>query len=187
MSTGDVTETRRGPWQKLVERLGTRLIERAMRRRPDFIIGGEADAYLRRWWLIPRNRFVNVYLHYFTRGDDDRALHDHPWPFISIMLRGQYLALTAKGVDPLTHARMTTAEREANTCFTLRQPGNVGFYLPTHSHRVELIDNAPCWTLVVTGPRLRNWGFWCKQGWVHWRRFTDPATDGATVGRGCGD
>lgn len=166
--------------------IAKRAMALARRRTPDFVIGGD-DAYLARWWLIPRNPLINVYLHHFTRGDDDRALHDHPWPFFSLMLHGQYLALTAKGIDPLTHARMGPSEREANTRFTLREIGDVGFYLPTHSHRVELIDKQPCWTLVVTGPKLRSWGFWCKQGWVHWRRFTDPATDGATVGRGCAD
>ena len=41
---------------------------------PDFVVG----AYqLERWWLIPRNRFLNVYLHRFDHSDEDRALHDH--------------------------------------------------------------------------------------------------------------
>ena len=57
------------------------------RREPDFIIG---DNYLRRWWLIPRNRWLNVYLHEFRASDDDRALHDHPWASCSIILRGEY-------------------------------------------------------------------------------------------------
>jgi hypothetical protein len=40
-------------------------------RPPDYIIGGEADPYLRRWWVIPRNRFFNIYLHHFVRSDDE--------------------------------------------------------------------------------------------------------------------
>ncbi|MGE4307333.1 MAG: hypothetical protein AB7E24_25275 [Novosphingobium sp.] len=31
-----------------------------MQRSPDFVIG---DNYLRRWWVVPRNRFCNAYLH----------------------------------------------------------------------------------------------------------------------------
>lgn len=36
--------------------------------KPHQIIGGDgdlffADAYMHRWYLIPRNRFVNIYLH----------------------------------------------------------------------------------------------------------------------------
>ena len=48
-----------------------------MTRAPDFVIGAD---YLRRWWVIPRNDSQNVYLHDIRKSDDDRALHDHPWP-----------------------------------------------------------------------------------------------------------
>jgi hypothetical protein len=47
-------------------------------RPPDFVIGGDSP-YMLRWWIIPRNKFFNIYLHRFLRSDDDRALHDHPW------------------------------------------------------------------------------------------------------------
>ncbi len=42
-------------------------------RKPDFIIGGPENPYLLRWYLIPQNRFFNVYLHKILRSDDDRA------------------------------------------------------------------------------------------------------------------
>src|SRR3546814_8204117 len=42
-------------------------------RKPDITIGGEDNPYLRRWYIIPRNRWFNVYLHEFLRDDDDRA------------------------------------------------------------------------------------------------------------------
>lgn len=43
----------------------------------DFTIGGHERPYLLRWFIIPRNRFFNIYLHKFLRSDDDRALLDH--------------------------------------------------------------------------------------------------------------
>lgn len=54
--------------------------------------------------------------------------------------------------------------------------------IPTH--RVELIDG-DCWTIFVTGPRYREWGFHCAdRGWVHWKKFT--ATDNrGEIGKGC--
>lgn len=55
-------------------------------RPPDRIIGEE---YLCRWYLIPRNRFIGVMLHWFIGSDDDRALHDHPWWSISFLLKGE--------------------------------------------------------------------------------------------------
>lgn len=74
----------------------------AMRRRPDQMIG--AGPYLMRWWLFgaskkpdaegnpkPRRPFgLSVYFHCFLRSDDDRALHDHPWDFFTVLLFGSY-------------------------------------------------------------------------------------------------
>lgn len=152
-------------------RLAKLAMRPAMRRWPDVVIGGADRPYLRRWWLIPRNPIFNIYLHQFLRSDDDRALHDHPWVNCSILLKGRYVehTIAAGGIE-------RRVERRA---------GAVKFRLPWAAHRVEIAEGETCWTLFITGPRLREWGFHCPAGWVHWRQFTDPATDGATVGRGC--
>lgn len=75
-------------------KFGDWLIERMTRRAPDFVIGGAERPYLLRWFVIPRNKVFNVYLHQFLRSDDDRALHDHPWVNLSILLRGGYIEHT---------------------------------------------------------------------------------------------
>ncbi len=143
----------------------------ARRRRPDFVVGTPEAPYLRRWWLVPRNPLCNVYLHQFLRSDDDRALHDHPWPWASLVLVGGYTEHTilAGGI----HVR-----REY-------QPGALRVHGPRFAHRIELPAGGACWTLFITGPRVRGWGFHCPAGWRPWRIFTNPTTGGATVGRGC--
>lgn len=140
-------------------------------RAPDIEIGGHENPYLRRWWLIPRNRFFNIYLHHFCRSDDDRALHDHPWWSLSVLLRGRYVehTISAGGINVRTE----------------RRAGQWKFRKAEAAHRIELHDG-PCWTLFVTGPRIREWGFHCPQGWRHWRVFTS-GPNGETVGRGCGE
>ncbi|WP_152982221.1 hypothetical protein [Prosthecomicrobium hirschii] len=141
-------------------------------RSPDVVIGGVESPYLLRWWLIPRNPVCNLYLHLFLRSDDDRALHDHPWWNVSWLLKGAYTehTIAAGGV----HMR------------TVREAGAVKARRAGTAHRIEL-HAGPCWTLFVTGPRLRDWGFHCPQGWRHWRDFTNPLDGGRTVGRGCAD
>jgi hypothetical protein len=144
----------------------------ADRRPPDFIIGGADRPYLRRWWLIPRNPVFNVYLHHFLRSDDDRALHDHPWWNLSLLLEGAYVehTIAAGGVHKETW----------------REAGQAKFRLGRDAHRIELTDG-PCWTLFITGPRFRSWGFHCpRAGWTHWRDFT-AADDPGSVGPGCGE
>jgi hypothetical protein len=54
---------------------------------------------------------------------------------------------------------------------------------PTALHRVEL-THGHCWTLFITGPKVRDWGFQCPHGWRHWQDFT-AGPRGEVVGRGC--
>lgn len=149
-----------------------RIIARSERRDPDVYIGGREDTYMRRWWQIPRNRWFNIYLHNFLRSDDDRALHDHPWWSMSLILRGSYTehTINAGGVNVRT----------------IRRAGAVKFRWASSAHRVELHDG-PCWTLFITGPRIREWGFHCPAGWRHWRAFANPKDGGTTIGKGCGE
>ena len=56
-------------------------------------------------------------------------------------------------------------------------------YNAARPHRIELIDHRPTTTLFLTGRKRREWGFYCRQGWRHWRNFT--ATDGRGGSRGC--
>lgn len=56
-----------------------------------FYIGGKENPYMLRWFILPRNPWFNCYMHKFLRDDDDRALHDHPWWFVSVMVSGQYI------------------------------------------------------------------------------------------------
>ena len=86
----------------------------ASRRAPDFIVGADSPdgAYLHRWYLIPRNRVLNIYLHQFLRDVDDRALHDHPWPWCSLLLDGAYFehTIAAGGI----HRRQLRPARAAD-------------------------------------------------------------------------
>lgn len=142
----------------------------ADRRPPDVVIGGHEHPYLPRWYIIPRNRFLNIYLHQFLRSDDDRALHCHPWANLSVLLEGEYAEHTIEqgGVN---QKRVVRAGE-----YRIRWTGRL-------AHRIEL-HNGSCWTLFVTGPRYREWGFHCVQGWRHWKEFTAPQ-DRGQIGRGC--
>lgn len=151
--------------------LAKRLIDWAFWRRPSVVIGGQATPYLLRWFLLPRNPVFNVYLHRFLRSDDEGAHHDHPWLNLSVILEGRYTehTISAGGINVKT-------ERKAGD-WHFRRSGKI-------AHRVEL-THGPCWTLFVTGPRYREWGFHCPDaGWIHWKRFTAESDRGAT-GKGC--
>jgi len=138
-------------------------------RPPDVYIGGKEDPYLIRWWVIPRNRFFNIYLHWVKRSDDDRALHDHPWLNMSYIVDGAYNEVMQDG----TRVR--------------RDTGDVKFRFPTDQHRLEVIEGQECMTLFITGPVVRTWGFQCPKGWVKWTDFVaKKGKDNVNV-MGCGE
>lgn len=145
-------------------------------RSPDFVIGTPESPYLNRWYVIPRNRFFNVYLHQILRSDDDRALHDHPWVNLSIVLRGAY-----REIMPSGHPRHV-----GNEMLKWRRRGSMVARWPSSAHRLEIDAGRPCWSLFITGPKVREWGFWCPQGWKVWTAFVDSGNTGA-VGPGCGE
>lgn len=136
-------------------------------RKFDFSIGGEVDPYILRWWVIPRNPWSNQYLHDIRRSDDDRALHDHPWPNTSFLIFGSYIEHTPDGAF-------------------VRKAGDVVFRPASALHRLEVIPGERAISLFSTGPKEREWGFACPQGWVHWKDFSDADSPGET-GRGCGE
>ena len=133
----------------------------------DFLIGDPDKPYMLRWFVVPRNAFANVYLHHILRSDDDRALHDHPWANTSLLIEGSYIEHTPKGQ-------------------ILRKAGDVVKRPADALHRLELIDDKPAVSLFMTGPKTREWGFECPQGWVHWQDFTG-GDRGGQLGKGCGE
>lgn len=95
-------------------------LRRLLSGQPHQTIGGAEHPYMLRWYVIPRNPLVNVYVHKFCRSDDDRALHDHPWWFVSLILRGRYDEITEAG----------TRRRRA---------GSIAFRPAEWRHRVALV------------------------------------------------
>lgn len=146
-----------------------RWAHRIMRRPPDFTIGGAERPYMHRWFVIPRNRLFNIYLHRIVRSDDDRALHDHPWANCSLLLDGSYFEWLPRR-HPYKFGDAVVLRR--------RGAGSLVFRRARSAHRLELAEGAAVISLFVTGPRVRVWGFFGPQGWVPWQQFTDPDDPG---------
>lgn len=148
------------------------------KREPDELIPPTGTTYMNRWFILRKNRFFgklleNCYLHHILRSDDDRALHDHPWWNISIVLRGGYYEEM-----PLVSSKDYRTEVEffgrGYTRKEWRGVGSIIFRRATDIHRLEVPQYPlePTWTLFITGRKTREWGFWCpRKGFVHHKRF----------------
>lgn len=199
----------------LARYLAPRLQAWAKDRPPDFQITGarrkvegpHADVYLRRWHLVrPRWWRPGLYLHQML-GDDDAALHDHPYWSVSLCL--------ADGLRERYHLEPAALERllwenngrksdgklgVSDMVCRIRHPrvGDIIYRSSTMAHQLTIVKGEP-WTLFFTGPRLpKEWGFWCRRGWVHFKQYTKRSdattarpghggTGTSGVGVGCGE
>lgn len=149
-----------------------RIIQRAAQRPYHHLPG-----YMRRYWLFggshPKRddrddaslgwkrslldalvgRFVAARVHDILRSDLERHLHNHPWPYITVILRGGYHEVTA-GPDG----------KEVRKWYG---PGSVLFRGYKHFHRLEKPTDGPCVTLFfMLGRHAQPWGYDTPHGFI---------------------
>lgn len=124
------------------------------------------DPYLERYYLFlkDRQRFpFNIFLHKFLKSDPD-DVHDHPWPYFTIILQGGYYEwIPVFGDDGKKISEMAK----------WRGPGHFRFCSANSFHRIELDPSVTCWTLFMPGPQQRDWGFLTRRGWIQHEQYLD--------------
>lgn len=114
----------------------------------------DGAVYLDRWGL--GTRLCGVYLHRMTAPDPGLDLHDHPWWFCSLILRGGYTEACAEARRELS---------DGGHGFRTWRRGSVHSLGLDVCHRIIDIEK-PTWTLIFRGPVRRTWGFYTPEGWV---------------------
>lgn len=113
--------------------------------------------YLERNYLLLRDREkfpFNIFLHKFLASDLD-DLHDHPWSYTTIILKGGYWEHTPEGKF-------------------WRGPGHFRRCNSESLHRIELDSNVKeCYTLFIPGKQKRDWGFVKDGEWIYWQTYLD--------------
>lgn len=87
----------------------------------------------------------NIFVHKICK-DDPEDMHDHPYSYLTIILRGGYIEETDDGIFH-------------------RKPGYIGFYKAEKFHKLKPIK--PCWTLFIRGPQRRKWGYRVNGKWMY--------------------
>jgi hypothetical protein len=147
----------------------------------------DGDPYMRRYWLMPRwllqelrenpydasttyykpKRWVpfSLRIHQIVTADYDKHMHDHPWSFLSLVLRGWYVE-----ARPITTEPCFSGYQDEASFIEDRTPGTVAFRRATDRHRILQVS-FDCWTLVVLGPKRHWWGFFTPAGKIHWKEY----------------
>ena len=122
------------------------------------------EPYLERYYVFlkDRNRFpFNIFVHKFLKSDPD-DVHDHPWPYATLILKGGYWEWT-----PQFDAQGNKINEVAKWC----SAGSIRFAGANTYHRIELDPAVTCWTLFMPGIKQREWGFLVKNKWVQWQEY----------------
>jgi hypothetical protein len=136
--------------KKLMQRLGRYRV--IMDREDD-------EPYLERYYIFLKDRRwfpFNMFIHKFLKSDPGQV-HDHPWPYCTIILRGGYWEWT-----PI----LNQAGRQLGERVQWKGAGQIRFGHSTDYHRIELEPGVTPWTLFIPGPKLREWGFLVGHKWV---------------------
>lgn len=119
---------------------------------------------------------INLRVHQFFRGDDDRAPHNHPWWFITFPFSTYVEAGFEKGVYKGVrfvkrwrfHYRPATFEH-----IVLGPAAVLGGKAITY-RGAPFVDTSgkPFWTFVIAGSKAGDWGFYPQPGvFVPWWEF----------------
>ena len=123
------------------------------------------EPYLERYYLFLKDRKkfpFNVFLHKFLKGDPD-DVHDHPWPYATLILKGGYYEWIPQFVNGI----MIGEHR------MWRGPGHFRICRPNSFHRIELKQGVTAWTLFMPGPQRQEWGFLVDNEWIHNDKYLD--------------
>jgi hypothetical protein len=137
--------------------------------------------YLVRRTLISFGSWFSIKYHKILVSDDP-CNHDHPWPFLTIILKGGYYEWTPDtqkdSGEYVNHGYGVDGKKE-NCHF--HKPGSIMYRPANWIHRLELphyyepssikLKERPAHTLVFTGKVIRDWGIWTKTGWIFWKNY----------------
>lgn len=133
-----------------------RLIEQAAAN-PYSTLGSSSDPYMERGWLknFTKDEPMSIRLHHTLRSDSDRALHDHPWENVSIIVAGECIEVMPE--DQNQPCMMDTNHYVR----VWRRPGDVVVRKATDRHRLIIPEGgAGMWSIFMMGIKVQSWGFY---------------------------
>ena len=99
----------------------------------------EGKLHFRRWEIL-KTRWFSIYIHGIYASDKDKHLHNHPWDYKSIVLKGSYVEETTNGLNILKFGTITSKD------------GN-------DYHKIKQLLTKSVYTLFIVSPVKRVWGY----------------------------
>jgi hypothetical protein len=143
------------------------------------VIGPPDCPLMHRWTFINGGpKSVKLMVHHFLPNADDRDVHDHPRAFYTFVVRGHY-----DDMEPCPYDRSGANHGDLGGGWICRicdgrnvvlnermKPGMLRLRPAAHRHRTK-VGPRGCWTIVLMGPLVRDWGFWRRGKWWLWKNY----------------
>ncbi len=141
-------------------------------RKPNLtVFNDRGEVYLERWHIIPRNPYFNIYLHKFTKSYAE-VLHDHPWCSLSYTISGVVLeTILTKRPKRLCDIGAYLKERIVMKGAWMVRSSKMFHYITT-------LNQTPVWTIFITGPKIKEWGFLTERGLIHNLQYEERSIKG---------
>jgi hypothetical protein len=116
-------------------------------------------------------------VHRMDTPDPGVHLHDHPWFFASLVLKGGYTeertatrnaSIKARGAEWL---EAVTGKHELRGQEYKRRPLSFKTFHKNECHRISHLTEGKSWSLIIRGPKTREWGFFMPVGWVEEQEY----------------
>ena len=105
-------------------------------------------------YQLLKTDWLNVYLHQLDAPEwHPVGCHDHPWWFVTVLLKGGYLEKQSR-----TFFQDTPSFKMSVVTLKRRYPGQILYRPASHAHDV-ITPFGRSWSLVVTGRKAHKWGF----------------------------
>lgn len=121
--------------------IGTKPIMEFKWRQP---LGDSECPYVIRW--VFKCKWFSLRLHHWLSSDDKRHFHDHEWWYLTIILWGSYTEWSPN----VPYGRETL------------KVGSIRYRPAIHKHIVTIPKGGSCWSFLITGPKIRDFGFWVR-------------------------
>lgn len=149
------------------------IIRRARRSiyRGGHLYHADGSLYMGRWSVLDRGSDgFGIRVHHIATPDLDRHFHDHPWHFLSIVLKGGYGEARPESVDPCFFELEPPLGEVERSLERWRGPGSIAFRRATDRHRIFTVK-PDTYSLFITWPKCQWWGFYTPEGKVWWRDY----------------